>query len=109
MKIEPRGSRAGGAQDLGTSIDAFEDEDVVRQLLADANAILRSRVANVPSDFVTQVFAGAVPEDLVHYQASEIAEIAEGTWRFLGERQLQTPKIRIGTPQSGERLSNVSI
>jgi glutamate dehydrogenase len=111
MKIDPRGSRAGRTPDPGQSIDAFEDEDAVRQLLADANAILRSRVANVPSDFITQVFAGAVPEDLVHYQASEIAEIAEGTWRFLGERQPQTPKIRVSTPHaiSGQRLNDVSI
>jgi glutamate dehydrogenase len=111
MKIDPRGRRAGRAQDPGPSIDAFEDEHAVRQLLADANAILRSRVASVPSDFITQVFAGAVPEDLVHYQACEIAEIAEGTWRFLGERQPQTPKIRVGTPHStsGQRLNDVSI
>jgi glutamate dehydrogenase len=111
MKIDPRGSRAGRAQDPGPSIDAFEDEHAVRQLLADANAILRSRVASAPSDFITQVFAGAVPEDLVHYQAGEIAEIAEGTWRFLDERQPQTPKIRVGTPHStsGPRLNDVSI
>src|SRR5260370_13603657 len=73
--------------------------------------MLRGRVASVPSDFIKQVFAGAVPEDLVHYQACEIAEIAEGTWRFLGERQPQTPKIRVGTPHStsGQRLHDVSI
>jgi NAD-specific glutamate dehydrogenase len=111
MKIDPRGSRAGRAQDPGPSIDAVEDEEAIRRLLTDANAILRSRVASVPSDFVTQVFAGAVPEDLVHYQACEIADIAEGTWRFIGERQPQTPKIRVGTPHatSGQRLNDVSI
>src|SRR6266481_4759088 len=111
MKIDPRGSRAGRAPDPGPSIDAVEDEEAIRQLLTDANAILRSRVASVPSDFVTQVFAGAVPEDLVHYQACEIAEIAEGTWRFIGERQPQTPKIRVGTPHatSGQRLNDISI
>src|SRR5215470_5071253 len=111
MKIDPRGRHAGRAQDPGPSIDALEDEDAVRQLLTDASAMLRSRIASVPSDFITQVFAGAVPEDLVHYQACEIAEIAEGTWRFLGERQPQTPKIRVGTPRSasGHRLNDVSI
>src|SRR5262249_2463940 len=111
MKIDPRGRRADRAKDLGMLIDAFEDEDAVRQLLTAANAFLRSRVANVPSDFVTQVFAGGVPEALVQYQASEIAEIAEETWRFLGERQLQTPKIRVGAPHStsGQRLNDVSI
>jgi glutamate dehydrogenase len=111
MNVGSRGRCADQVQDAAGSIDAFEDEDAARQLLRDANATLRSRVASVPPDFVKQVFAGAAPEDIVHYQASEIAEIAEGTWRFLGKRQPQTPKIRVGTPQpiSGQRLDDVSI
>src|SRR4029077_8908580 len=78
-------------QDLATSIGASEDEDAARQLLRDADVILRGRIADAPPDFVAQVFAGAAPEDLVHYHASEIAEIAESTWRFLDERRPQTP------------------
>src|SRR5499427_6556112 len=111
MESAPRGSRAGQLQDLGRAIDAIEDEDAARQLLKDANTILLDRVVNVPADFVAEVFAGAAPEDLVHYHASEIAEIAEETWRFFGERRPQTPKIRVGSPQStsGQRLNNVSI
>ena len=109
MNIGPRGGYVGPAQGLGSSIDA-EDEDAARQLLADASTILQNRVANVPPDFVIQVFAGAVPEDLVRYQATEIAEIAAGTWRFLGTRP-QVPKIQVGTaqPTSGQRLKDVSI
>jgi glutamate dehydrogenase len=111
MNIDPRGSCAGQAQGLDASIDVFEDEDAARQLLRDASAILRRQVPDVPPDFVMHVFAGAAPEDLVRYQASEVAEVAAGTWRFLGERQQQTPKIRVGTPQSasGRRLNGVSI
>jgi len=111
MESAPRGSRAGQLQDLGRAIDAIEDEDAARQLLEDANTILLDRVVNVPADFVAEVFAGAAPEDLVHYHASEIAEIAAETWRFFGERRPQTPKIRVGSPQStsGQRLNNVSI
>src|SRR5262245_45560014 len=111
MKIDPRGICAGRGQDVGTSTGAFEDENTARQLLEDANTILLSRVPNVPSDFVVEIFAGAAPEDLVHYQASEIAAIAEETWRFFGERRPHTPKIRVGTAQStsGRRLNNVSI
>jgi glutamate dehydrogenase len=109
MKIDADVRRADQVQDLARSIEASEDEDAVRPLLQDANTLLRSRVANAPSDFIAQVFAGAAPEDLVHYHASEIAEIAEGTWRFLGERQPQTPKIRVCTPPAGQRLNNVSI
>ncbi len=58
-----------------------------------------------------QVFAGAAPEDLLRYEASEIAAIAAGTWGFLSERQQQTPKIQVGSAQStpGQRLKSVSI
>ena len=111
MNIDPRASCAGQVQGLAASVGAFEDEEAARQLLRDANTILHSRIADLPPDFVKQVFAGAAPEDLVHYSALEIAEITEGTWRFLGERRPQTPKIRVGTPQSTSRrrLDNVSI
>jgi glutamate dehydrogenase len=111
MNIDPRGGCTDRVRDLGTSIDAFGDEDAARQLLEDATTILQSRVANAPPDFVMQVFAGAAPEDLVRYEASEIAEIAAGTWQFLSERQRQTPKIQAGSAQStpGQRLKSVSI
>src|SRR5262249_33484011 len=98
------------AQDGATSADALE-EDAARQLEREASAVLRGRVSDVLPDFVAQLFGGAAPEDVVHYQAMEIAEIAEGTWSFLEERQLHARKIRVGSPQSasGERLNNVSI
>jgi glutamate dehydrogenase len=98
-------------QNRVTSIDALEEEDAARRLLHEAGAVLRSHVSDVPQDFVAQLFGGAAPEDLVHYEAAEIAEIAEATWGFLAERQPQTRKIRIGRPRpaSGARLNNVSI
>jgi glutamate dehydrogenase len=98
-------------QNHATSADNFEEEDVARRLEREACAIVRSRVGSILPDFVAQLFSGAAPEDLVHYQATEIAEIAEGTWGFLTERQPQTRKIRIGPPPSatGARLNNVSI
>jgi glutamate dehydrogenase len=98
-------------QDRLKSVAVLDDEDAAHQLLREAGAILRSRTSDVPADFVAQVFAGAAQEDLVHYQAAEIAEIAEETWGFLKERQPQTRKIRIGPPPSvtGERLNNISI
>src|SRR5579871_3142106 len=111
MNADPRRGCIGEPQKLGTSIDALEEEDAARQLLRDADAALRARVANVPPDFVAQVFAGAAPEDLVHYQSSEIAEIANGTWQFLRERRPHTAKIRIGAPPSipGQRVKSLSI
>src|SRR5215467_4509499 len=107
MNIDPRGRHS----DFAASIDAFEDERAARQLLEDAVTIFQGRNANAPPDFVMQMFARTAPEDLVRYDASEIAEIAAGTWRFLGERQPHTPKIQIGSTQStpGQRLKSVSI
>ncbi len=98
-------------QDRLTSVDALEDEDGARRLLRDASAVLRDRVSTVPPDFAAQLLGGAAPEDLLLYQAEEIADIAERTWGFLGERQPQVRKIHIGPPQSvsGRRLNNVSI
>jgi glutamate dehydrogenase len=126
MERSPRMSDAGAAQEyeagIGatgqgqdhmqesmTSPDAFDDE--AGRLQREAGAILRSRAGRVPPDFVAQLFGGAAPEDIVHYDAAEIAAIAEGTWGFLAERQPQTRKIRIGPPQSasGRRLNNISI
>ena len=111
MNIDPQRSDTGRAGDLGTSIDAFGDEGAARQLVDDATRIFQSRVADAPPDFVMQVFGRATAEDLVRYDASEIADVAAGTWRFLGERELQTPKIQIGNTQSttSPRLNDVSI
>src|SRR5262249_48030813 len=111
MGSDSRRDGTSEMQDIGISMDAFEDEDAALRLLRDADAILRSRVTAVLPDFVTQVFADAAPEDLVHYQASEIAEIAERAWLFLGERQSQAPRIRLDAPHStsGRRLNSVSI
>jgi len=111
MKIDTREDCAAQLRDLAASIDTLGDENAARQLLTDATAILRGRIASAPSDFVMQLFAGAAPEDLVRYDASEIAEIAAGTWRFLGERQQQTPKIQFATAQSAlsRRLKSISI
>ncbi|HMA71189.1 MAG TPA: NAD-glutamate dehydrogenase [Xanthobacteraceae bacterium] len=107
MNIDPRGRHA----DFAASIDAFEDERAARQLLEDAVTIFQGRTANAPPDFVMQMFARTAPEDLVRYDASEIAEITAGTWRFLGERQPHIPKIQVGSTQStpGQRLRSVSI
>ncbi len=91
--------------------DGAGDEAVARRLLADADVVLRSRAADAPPDFATQLFALAAPEDLVDYEPAELAEIAAGTWRFLGERRPRTPKIRIEAPSPGigHRLKSISV
>ncbi len=80
-------------------------------LLAQAGAILRERAADAPQDFAAHLFAGAAAEDLVRYEAAELADVAAASWRFLGERKPGMPKIRIATapPADGPRLKDISI
>jgi glutamate dehydrogenase len=90
---------------------ASADERAARALLAQAGAILHERAADVPDDFAAQLLGRAAAEDLIRYEAAELADIAASTWRFLAERKPRTAKIRVTTapPEDGPRLKNVSI
>ena len=44
--------------------------------------------------FLALLFAGVPAEDLVRYEARELAELAEAGWQFLQERKAGAPKIR---------------
>ena len=90
---------------------ATADERSARALLAQADVILHERAADAPQDFAVHLLAGAAAEDLVRYQAAELADIAAATWHFLAERNPGMPKIRITTapPTDGPRLKDVSV
>jgi glutamate dehydrogenase len=87
------------------------EERVARVLLPKAGAILREHAPDAPVDFAARLFAGAAAEDLVRYEAAELAEIAAESWRFLAERKPRTAKIRVTTapPADGPRLKDVSV
>jgi glutamate dehydrogenase len=90
---------------------ATADERTARALLAQADVALHERAADAPEDFAVHLLAGAAAEDLVRYQAAELADIAAASWRFLAERNPGMPKIRITTapPTNGPRLKDVSV
>jgi glutamate dehydrogenase len=90
---------------------ATAEERAARALLAQAGVILRERAADAPEDFAAQLFAHAAAEDLIRYEAAELADITAATWRFVAQRKPGFPKIRIATapPEDGPRLQNVSI
>ncbi len=90
---------------------ASADERAARALLAQAGAILHARAVDVPDDFAAQLLGRAAAEDLIRYEAAELADIAASTWQFLAERKPRTAKIRVATapPEDGPRLKNVSI
>ncbi len=104
-----------GATDAGTAGPAPPNdpavEDAARGLLMAAERLVRERAPDAPEGFATRLFSGAAAEDLVRYEAAELAEIATESWRFLGQRTVGTAKIRIDAfpVNVGRRLKHVSI
>src|SRR3954467_927534 len=89
------------------------DEDrAVRRLIEQAQIIIKSSRGDVPDSFLPLMFAGVSAEDLVRYEAREIAELAEAAWQFLQQRKAGVPKIRFESrpgPMGAERIRSVSI
>ena len=84
------------------------DEDrAARRLIEQAGTILNGLRGDMPESFAAMLFAGAPPEDLIRYEARELAELAEAAWLFLQQRKPGTPKIRFEArpgPMGAERI-----
>ena len=52
----------------------------------------------MPDDFAALLFGRAAPEDLVGYDAAELAALAREAWAFLAARKPGAPKIRFEQP-----------
>src|SRR5262245_56646454 len=82
-----------------------DEERACRKLIQQAGMILTGLHGDMPESFAAQLFARAAPEDLAHYEARELAVLAEDAWAFLRERKPGTPQIRCETrsgPTGGE-------
>jgi glutamate dehydrogenase len=89
-----------------------DEERGARRLIEQAGTILKGLRGDMPESFTALLFAGVSAEDLVHYEARELAELAEAAWLFLAERKPGTPKIRFESragPIGAERIKSVSI
>src|SRR5688500_8025012 len=64
-----------------------EDDAAARALLARAEEIFATFNPSAPPGFLTQLYARAVPEDLVSYGADDLARFAADAFGFLGERK----------------------
>ena len=64
-----------------------EEERAARRLIEQAGTILKGSRGGIPDSFAAVMFAGVTPEDLVRYEAREIADLAEAAWLFLQERK----------------------
>jgi glutamate dehydrogenase len=89
-----------------------EEERLARRLIEQASNILKGLRGGIPDSFAALLYAGAVPEDLVRYEARELADLAEASWLFLQERKPGSPKIRFEArtgPLGAERVKSVAI
>src|SRR3954468_24027864 len=89
-----------------------DEERAARRLIEQAGTILKGLRGDMPESFTAVLFAGVTAEDLVRYEARELAELAEATWLFLQERKPGTPKIRFEArpgPMGADRIKTVSI
>src|SRR5262245_7318147 len=91
---------------------ATEDDQAARRLIEQAGTILRGLRGDMPESFAQLLFAAAPPEDLVRYEARELADLAESAWLFLQQRKPHAPKLRFEArtgPIGAERVKSVSI
>ena len=87
-----------------------DEERAAHELLAAAAKVLADDRHEVPAEFVTLLFERALPEDLMRYDAREIAVLAAEAWTLFGERQPGTPRLRLATPVAGDkRLKAMSV
>jgi glutamate dehydrogenase len=64
-----------------------------------ASAELSKRRGDSSGGFVEHLFAHVVPEDIVRYQAEELAQFAERVWSFIQQRSPGTAKVACDTIQ----------
>jgi glutamate dehydrogenase len=92
--------------------ESFSDEErAAKRLIEQAGGILKGLV-EIPPRFAPLLFARVSPEDLVRYEARELAELTEAAWLFLQERRPGASKIRFesrGGPIGAARIKTVSV
>ncbi len=75
-----------------------------------ADRLLRDDGHGVPAGFAELLFEHAAPEDVVAYEARELAALARDAWTFLADRNPGAAKIRFDQPSiEGDRLKSVSV
>jgi glutamate dehydrogenase len=77
-------------------------ENATQSLIGAATAILAARRPDIPGNFLADLLAQALPDDLQHYAADELAGLTEQAWSFLQARDPGAAKIGF-TPAASPR------
>ncbi len=90
---------------MASELPGDEEEGLAHASLAEAGDALHGRRPDIPAGFVAQLYRRTVPEDVVRYDAGELAALAERAFDFLKERTPGQSKVRCDTVrlhESGE-------
>ncbi|HEU5019779.1 MAG TPA: NAD-glutamate dehydrogenase [Pseudolabrys sp.] len=87
--------------DTAPELPAGEEDGLAQPRLQEAGAILHRRRSDIPASFVAQLYARAVPEDVMRYAANDLALFGERAYDLLSERTPGEPKLRCETLMLG--------
>jgi glutamate dehydrogenase len=93
-------------------LPGIDEERAAHALIAAAGKVLHGKHREAPEGFVGALLSRAVPEDLMRYDARELADLATDAWSFLAERKPGAPKVRLESPAvraEHERLRTTSV
>jgi glutamate dehydrogenase len=89
----------------------IEGEQAAPVLIEAATALLAERRPDIPPNFVVDLFGRTAAEDLLRYQADELALLAEQAFALLANRKPAEPVIRLHSPGAAAAgaLKHVSV
>ena len=67
---------------MDARISGDDVDSNARRTIEQAGAALCGSDRKIPESFLAQLFARAVPEDVVHYGAADLAMLGERAWEF---------------------------
>ena len=108
----PGTMRAAPMDTAVQGLTGTEEERASRRLIEQMGTIVTGLRDDMPAGFAEALFARAAAEDLLAYEARELAALAEDAWAFLVDRKPGPPKIRFDSrpgPVGGERIKSVSV
>ena len=73
------------------------DRTAARATIEKAGAALARRRAEIPADFIEQLYGRVVSEDVARYGPDDLATLAARAYDFISEREPGAPKIRCET------------
>lgn len=89
-----------------------EDARGAAAIIEQAGIILRGTEAGIPADYVTDLFGRADAEDVVAYDAHDLAALASASHAALAKRVPGRPSIRLSDPEptsAASRLAAVTV